>query len=185
MPSAKKVRAVEELTDKLSRSSVAIATDFRGMSVNAMTELRRHLRAQGIEYRVVKNTLTERAADAAGHPEIKEVMEGSTGLAFGYDDPVQPIKVLTEYVRTNRLPMVVRAAVLEGRVFQSAQLAMLTALPSREILAAQLVGQLSSPLVRLVIILKQPLLELANVLNGPLRGLTTVLQQRIAQQGGA
>ena len=185
MPSAKKVRAVEELTDKLSRSSVAIATDFRGMSVNAMTELRRHLRAQGIEYRVVKNTLTERAADAAGHPEVKEVLEGSTGLAFGYDDPVQPVKVLTEYVRTNRLPMVVRAAVLEGRVFRDAQLTALITLPSRDVLAAQLVGQLVLPIVRLTAVLNQPLRGLVNVLNGPLRGLTTVLQQRIAQQGGA
>ncbi len=183
MPPIKKVRAVEELADRLSRMSVAIATDFRSMSVNAMMQLRRHLSAQGIEYRVVKNTLAQRAADAAGRPEVKDILEGSTGLAFGYDDPLQPIKSITEYVRTNRLPMVVRAAALDGRVFRGAQLTALTTLPPRETLAAELVGRLASPLVRLVTVLNQPLLGLAIVLNGPVRGLASVLQQRIAQQG--
>ena len=156
MPPIRKIRAVEELTAKLSRSSVAIATDFSGMSVNSMTELRQHLRSQGIEYRVVKNTLTERAADAAGHPEVKEVLEGPTGLALGYGDSIQPIKVLMEYIRTNHLPMVLRAAVLEGRVFRDAQLSALIALPSREVLAARLVGSLSAPLVGPVSCLDPP-----------------------------
>jgi len=184
MPSAKKVKAVEELADKLSRSSVAVATDFSSMSVNAMTELRRHLRTQDIEYRVVKNTLTERAAEAAGHPEVKEILEGTTGLAFGYGDSIEPIRVLTTYVRTNRLPMVVRAAALDGRVFRDAQLTALTTLPPREFLEAQLVGQLALPLTRLATVLNQPLAGLVNVLNGPLYGLATVLRQRLAQQGG-
>ena len=155
------------------------------MSVNAMTELRRHLRAQGIEYRVVKNTLTERAAAAAGHSEVKEILEGPTGIAFGYGDAIGPVKVLVDYIRTNRLPMVVRAAALEGRVFRDAQLAALTTLPPKEVLVAQLVGQLALPIVRLTAALNQPLLGLVNVLNGPLRGLASVLRQRIAQQGGA
>ena len=185
MPPPKKTRDVEELTDRLSRSAVAIATGISGTSVNIMTELRSHLRTQGIEYRVVKNTLTERAADAAGRPQVKEILEGPTGLAFGYGDPIEHVKTIIEYVRANRLPIVVRAAVLEGRVFRDAQLAALNTLPSRDVLAAQLVGQLASPLVRLATVLNQPIQGLANVLNGPLRGLASVLQQRIAQQGGA
>ena len=184
MPGVKKVRAVEELADKLSKSSVAIATDFRGASVNTMTGLRKHLRSSGIEYRVVKNTLTGLAADAAGRPEAKELLEGPTALAFGYGDPVEQIKVVTEYVRANRLPIVVRAAMLDGRVFVGAEFTALTTLPSRDVLTAQLVGQLASPLVRLATVLNQPLQGLANVLNGPLRGLASVLQQRIAQQEG-
>ena len=185
MPSDSKIKAVEELTEKLSRSSVTVATGFSEMSVNAMNALRQHLKEQGIEYKVVKNTLTERAADAAGKPEVKEMLEGSTGLAFGYDDPVQPIKVISEFVRANRSPLVVRAAAMDGRVYRQAQLAMLLTLPPREVLIAQFMGQLNSPLVRLVTVLNQPLQQLTNVLNGPLRGLATVLQQRIAQQGGA
>ena len=185
MPTPKKNRDVEELTDRLSRSTAAIATGISGISVNIMTDLRSHLRTQGIEYKVVKNTLTERAADAAGQPQVKEMLEGPTGLAFGYGDPVEHVKTIMEYVRANRLPVVVRAAALEGRIFRDSQLTALTTLPSRDVLAAQLVGQLSSPLVRLVTVLNQPLQGLANVLNGPLRGLASVLQQRIAQQGGA
>ena len=185
MPSVKKVRAVEELTQKLSSMSVAVATDFRGMSVNAMAGLRRHMRSQDVEYRVVKNTLMERAAEAAGRPEIKDVLEGPTGLALGYGDPIQPIKALLDYVRANRLPMVVRAAALDGRVFHGAQLTALIMLPSREVLAAQLLGQMSAPITRLVTVLNHPLTGLVTVLNSQLRSFVSVLRQRIVQQGGA
>ncbi|MFH1140858.1 MAG: 50S ribosomal protein L10 [Chloroflexota bacterium] len=174
MPSSKKVQEVEELKEKLSRSTVAIATGFSGTHGSTMTELRRHLRSQGIEYRVVKNTLMERAAEAAGHPEVKEVLEGPTGLVFGYGDPIQQVKVLVDYIRSNRLPVAVRAAVLEGRVYRDQQLTALMTIPSREVLAGQLVGQLAGPLVRLV-----------TALNAPVRGLASVLQQRVAQLGGA
>ncbi len=185
MPSVKKAQEIEELTDRLSRSTVAIATGFGGVSGNTMMEFRRHLRSQGIEYRVVKNTLTERAAQAAGRPEVKSMLEGPTALAFGYGEPVNHLKAILDYVRTNRLSISVRAAALGGQVYRDQELAILITLPPREVLAAQLVGQLASPLVRLVTVLNQPIQGLANVLNGPLRGLASVLQQRIAQQGGA
>ncbi len=174
MPPSKKIQEVDELKEKLSRSTITIATGFSGTSGSTMTELRRHLRSQGVEYRVVKNTLMERAADAAGHPEVKEVLQGPTGLAFGYDDPIQHVKALVDYIRSNRLPVAVRAAVLGGRVYRDEQLAALITIPPREVLAGQLVGQLAGPLVRLVA-----------ALNSPMRGLASVLQQRIAQQGGA
>ncbi|MBI4200902.1 MAG: 50S ribosomal protein L10 [Chloroflexi bacterium] len=184
MPTAKKVQAIEQLSEKLRKSSVAVATDFTGLTGGAMTELRRHLRARGIEYRVIKNTLTERAADAAGRTVVKEVLGGPTGLALGYGDPIQPIKVLVDYVRANRIPLVLRAAVVDGRVFQGGQLEALTVLPSRERLGGQLVGQLAAPMVRLVSVLNLPLAQMVNVLDSPLRGLAAVLRQRIAQQGG-
>lgn len=174
MPTAKKVHEVEELEEKLSRSTVAIATGFSGAAGTTMTELRRHLRSQGLDYRVVKNTLAGRAADAAGHPEVKEVLEGPTGIVFGYGDAVEHVKALVEYVRANRLPIAVRAAALEGRVYRNEQLTTLLTLPPRQVVAAQLVGQLAGPLVRLV-----------TALNGPARGLASVLQQRIGQLEGA
>ena len=185
MPSVKKVQAVEELTEKLSAMSVAVATDFSGISVNAMAGLRRHMRSQNVEYRVVKNTITGRAADVAGRPEIKEILEGPTGLVFGYGDPIQPIKALLDYVRSNRLPMVVRAATLNGQVFRGASLTALTTLPSREELVAQLLRQMSLPATRLVTALNYPLTGLVTVLSSQVRSLVTVLQQRIVQQGGA
>ena len=183
MPSDEKIRAVEELVGKLSRCTVAVATDFSKMSVKDMTALRHHLSEQGIEYRVVKNTLTQRAADAAKRPAIKEILEGPTGFAFGYDDPVKPVKILVEYVRANRIPLVVRGAVLDETVYKGQAVAALAALPSRQELAAQLTSQLSSPLFRLVTVLNRPLYGLVSALNSPLAGLVGVLQQRVAQQG--
>ncbi len=174
MPQSKKIQEVEELKERLSRSTVTVATGFSGAPGNTMMELRRHLRSQDIEYRVVKNTLMERAAEAAGHPEVKDVLEGPTGLAFGYGDPIQQVKVLADYIRFNRLPIVVRAAVMEGRVYRDQELTALLTIPSREVLAGQLVGQLAGPLVRLV-----------TALTAPIQGLASVLQQRVAQQEGA
>lgn len=185
MPTQKKVKAVEDLVEKLSRVTVAVSTDFSGMSVNAMTALRRHLRDQGVEYRVVKNTLAERAAEATEHPEFKELLQGPTALAFGYDDPIAPIKALVDYVRANRLPVVLRAAAIDGRVYRDAQLTALATLPTKEVLVGRLVGQLSSPITRLVSALNRPLQGLVTVLNGPLQGLTNVLNQRIAQQSNS
>ena len=185
MPPHKKIQAVEILVEKLTRVTVAVATDFSGMSVNAMTALRRHLRDQGVEYRVVKNSLAQRAADVSEHPEFKELLQGPTALALGYDDPITPIKALVDYVRANRLPVVLRAAAIDGRVYRDAQLTALATLPSKEVLVGQLVGQLSSPIVRLVSALNRPIQGLVTVLNGPLQGLTNVLNQRIAQQSNS
>lgn len=174
MPSAKNITALEELSDKLSRSTVAVATELTGVSVNTMTELRRHLRDNGIEYKVVKNSLVERSADALGKPEVKELLEGPTAIALGYGDSIEPIKLLTEYIRSNRIQMAIRAAALEGRVFKGNDLSRLAQLPSKEVLAAQLVSQLAAPLSRLV-----------NVLNNPLASLAVVLQQRVEQMGNS
>ncbi len=185
MPAVKKLRISEELSEKLSSVSVAIATDFSGTPSHSMMELRRHLRSHGIEYKVVKDRLAALAADSAGKPEVKEILDGPTGLALGFGDAIEPIKVLTEYVRSHRLPIVVRAAALDGRVFRGAQLTLLTQLPTRETLVAQLVGQLASPITRLATVLNQPMAGMVNVLSGPMRGLASVLQQRVAQQGGA
>ena len=184
MPTDKKIHAVEELAERFSRCTVAVATDFSRMSVKDMTGLRHHLREQGIEYRVVKNTLTQRAADAAKRPAIKEILEGPTGFAFGYDDPVKPVKVLVEYVRANRIPLLVRGALLDDMVYKGQAINALATLPSRQELAAQLTSQLSNPLFRVVTVLSRPLYGLVSTLNSPLAGLVGVLQQRVIQQSG-
>ncbi|MBI4338662.1 MAG: 50S ribosomal protein L10 [Chloroflexi bacterium] len=170
MPSARNVKLLDDITDKMSRATVAIAADFAGVPTTTMAELRRHLRANGIDFRVVKNTLFQRSADSVGKPEAKELLAGPTGVAFGYADPVQPVKVISDYVRANRLSIAVRAAALGGRVYRGDDLARLTQLPPREVLLAQLLGQLNAPLSRLV-----------GVLSSPLTGLAVVLQQRAKQ----
>ena len=185
MPTQKKIDEVQLLAEKLSQATVAVAADFSSMPVKSMTGLRKHLRDADVEFRVVKNTLTLRAADEAGRPEVKELLDGPTGLALGFADPLAPIKTIHDYVRTNRLPMVVRAAtMMDGRVYKDAQLTLLTTLPPREVLLAQLLGQMASLPTRLVRAINQPLQGLANVMNGPLVGLANVLQARVDQQQG-
>ena len=184
MPTQKKIELVERLSEELSKCTVTVATDFSGMSTKAMAEMRRHLKQQGIKYRVVKNTLAQRAAEAVGHPAIKEILEGPTGFAMGYADPLTPIKMLVEYARANRIPLQIRGVVLDGMVYKDQAARDLATLPSGEELMGKLVAQLASPLVRLAAVLNGPLQGLANTLNSPLAGLVNVLQQQATRQAG-
>ncbi|MBI4200453.1 MAG: 50S ribosomal protein L10 [Chloroflexi bacterium] len=181
MPLEKKVQAVARLSERLGKSTVTIAANFQGLSANAMSQLRRHLRGQGVEFRVVKNTLTRRAAEASGRANVGRLLEGPTGLAFGYGDPIEPIRTLTEYVRANRLPLRIRGALIGDRLIREEEVATVLALPSRRDLGARAIGQLASPLYRLTGTLNRPLIGLVQVLNAPVQALAQVLRQRVAQ----
>ncbi|MBI4234630.1 MAG: 50S ribosomal protein L10 [Chloroflexi bacterium] len=173
MPSQRNIEAVEGLRQKLSRCTVVIATGFAGMTVATMTEMRRKLREKGLEYQVVKNTLTHIAAREAGKAALKDIMEGQTGLVFGYADPVEVAKAVQEYVRTTRSPLVVRGGVMDGRGLTAAEVAALASLPPRPELMARLAGQLKGSLAALVF-----------SLNSPMRGLVTVLQRSVEKAQG-
>ena len=170
MPTEKKVQQVEMLKEKLSQCVIAIATDYRGLSVNAMTDLRRRLREKGIEYKVVKNTLIYRAAEEADRPEIVEVVKETTGIAFGYGDPVEAAKAIDDFIRTSRLPLSIRGAVLDRQVLSGDNVSALAKLPPKEVLVAQVLGQMKAPITGLVL-----------ALSGTMRGLVTVLQRHIEQ----
>jgi large subunit ribosomal protein L10 len=181
MPTKKKVEFVEELREKFTRCTITVATDYTGLGVNTMTELRRAMREKQIEYRVVKNTLTYLAADAAERPQIKEIVQGPTALAFGYEDPVDVAKALEEYIRVNRSVLAIRGAVLDGRALSPAEVTMLANLPPRAQLVAQLLGQTQAPLTGLLGRLQAPLYGLLGALNGTLTSFGSVLQQRVEQ----
>jgi large subunit ribosomal protein L10 len=141
----RKLAAVQELEAKLARATSAIVTDYRGLTVAQLEELRGLLRAQDIEYVVVKNTLARRAAVAAGVGEFSEVMVGPVGLAIGYGDLAAPARVLTEYHRVNRrLP--VMGGLVEGHLTNARGVQAISELPSREVLQSQLAGTLQAPL---------------------------------------
>lgn len=184
MPTQRKIELVENLSQELSKCTVTVATNFTGMSVKAMAELRKHLNQHGIQYRVIKNTLAQRAGEAIGQPVIGEILDGPTGFALGYDDPITPIKLLTEYVKTKRVPLQINGVLLDGIVFKGEAARNLANIPSRAELSGQLVGQLASPLSRLVTVLNGPLQGLSNSLNGPLIGLIMVLKQQSLQKKG-
>ena len=130
MPSQKNVEAVAQLKDLLSRSSVVIGTSFTGLNGEAMTSLRRALRQKGIEYRVVKNTVTAIAAEEIGRPQIKGLLQGATGLVLGYADPVEAAQALNEYLRASRLPLTVHGVVIDREVLGPNGVTTLADLPS-------------------------------------------------------
>ena len=120
MPRARKEQKAEQvdlLTEKLKKAKVAVLTDYRGLTVAQMQELRGRLRSGNVEFRVVKNTLARRAAAAAGAEALESELKGPTGIAFGYDDLAVPSKLINEFVRTTRLKLEISGGLVEGRVF--------------------------------------------------------------------
>ncbi len=160
-----KAEQVEVLAEKLKRAKVALLTDYRGLTVPQIQDLRGKLRTADVEFRVVKNTLARRAADAAGVAALQKELEGPVAIAFGYDDLSLPSRLINEWVRATRLKLDVKGGLVEGRVFSPDQVKQLADLPSRETLIAQLMGTLQSPVGQLVGIMQTPLQQLLGVLN--------------------
>ena len=170
MPTEAKRENVADLADRIKRSTIAIATDFSGLGVNQLTELRRRLREQGVEYRVVKNRLAALAATEAGVDQFRELLDGVTGIVFGYGEPEAAAKAVDQYVKQTRSPLRIRNGIMAGEVLTAAQVSAIAVLPSKQDLRAMLLRQLNAPITGLV-----------NVLIGPVRGLAIVLQRRAEQ----
>ncbi|MGH7687720.1 MAG: 50S ribosomal protein L10 [Candidatus Dormibacteria bacterium] len=161
---SRKQESVARLTELLSRATSAVVTDYRGLTVKQLEDLRRKLRAEGVDYVVVKNTLARRAAAEAGVGDFSSVLAGPVGLAVGYGELSTPARVLADYYRANRMaPMV--AGLAEGRVLDQAAVRSLAELPSREVLLAQLAGALLSPLTTLAVSLNSILSNFAATLD--------------------
>ena len=163
----KKVQIVSSLADDLSRSTIIIATNYQGLLAKQMAELRNALAKAGVEYHVVKNTLVYRAADHAGKPQLRDIIEGPVALAFGYDDIVNTAKALNQYIKSAALSLQIRGGLLGDRILLPEEVISLANLPSREVLISKLIGQLQAPIG-----------TLHNILNLPLQGLLNVLQNR-------
>ena len=144
----RKRESVARLTELLAAATSAIVTDYRGLTVKQLEDLRGRLRAEGIDYVVVKNTLARRAATDAGVPQFAKVLTGPVGLAVGRGDLSAPARILNEHFRATRtLPAV--AGLVEGQILDEAGVRTLAELPSRDVLLSQLAGALQSPLASL------------------------------------
>lgn len=172
MARPEKEAAVAEIQKKLSSSQSVILTDYRGLNVQEVTELRKKLREVGVEFKVVKNTLTKLAAKNAAIEGLDDLMEGPIALAFGYDDPVAPAKILAEFAKDHQ-SLELKGGLLEGKVIDLNMVNSLAKLPSKEALLAQIVGLLQAPIRNLV-----------NVLSAPLRNTVYVLEAVRKKQGG-
>ena len=170
MPTEAKRENVADLADRIKRSTIAIATDFSGLGVNQLTELRRRLREQGVEYRVVKNRLAALAATEAGVEGFRELLEGVTGIVFGYGEPEAAAKAVDQYVKQTRSPLRIRNGIMDGELLTAVEVNAIAVLPSKQELLARLLAQLNAPAAGLV-----------NVLSGPIRGLAIVLQRHAEQ----
>ena len=181
MPTDRKIQQVAEIKERLARCNIAVATTHTGLDANDMNDLRRRLRERNVEYRIVKNTLTYIAAEEASKPQLREVVQGPTGLAFGYDDPRLVAQALEEFIRATRSSLTIQGALLNTRTLTPQEVHTLATLPSQEELMSRVLGQMQFPITRLVGQLQAPIAGLVNTLNGTIRGLGSVLQQRIQQ----
>ena len=127
MPTPRKEAMLADIKERMERASIAVSADYRGLTVAQLTELRRALRPSGAEVKVVKNTLAGMAARAAGRDNMAEILQGPTALAIGYDDPIAPVKALTEHLRARRLNIEIHGGWLEGKVLSRAEVESLIA----------------------------------------------------------
>jgi large subunit ribosomal protein L10 len=165
MPTTKKVEEVEFLTAKIREAKGVFLTDFTGMTVEEMNELRSRLRQEKILYRVAKNTLTRIALERAGvGGQLDSYLKGSTALAFGFDDPITAARVLRDFAK-QRQKLRFKASLVEGRVLGAEETEKLADLPPRQELLARLVGQLNAPIAGLVWTLNGVLAKLVYVLQ--------------------
>jgi large subunit ribosomal protein L10 len=172
-----KERVVAELTERLKTTDTLIVADYRGLSVTEIDDLRTELLKHGARFSVVKNTLTRRAAEAAGVDTLLALLEGPSAIAFleSDGDPVAVAKALGDVAKTTRV-LAVRGGVLDGSPITAADVENLAKLPPADVLHAQLVGALAAPMATVV-----------GLFTAPMRDLVGVLQARITQleaQGG-
>ncbi|MQG19453.1 MAG: 50S ribosomal protein L10 [SAR202 cluster bacterium] len=166
LPSEKNIQIVEDLKGNIESSSILIATDYSGVNVAEISTLRAALREQGVQFKVVRNTLALIAADQAGNSKLKELIEGPTSFVFGFEDPVEPVRVLTKFIKDSGSKVKVRGALMGDSLLTTEEVDYMASLPDRPTLLSQLLGQLQAPIS-----------SLATVLNAPTQGLVTLLDR--------
>ena len=161
MPTQAKAAVIEEITQRFQKSSAAVLTEYRGLTVAQLTELRRSLGA-GSSYAVVKNTLTKRAADSVGHSDLAPLLNGPTAIAFIEGDPVEAAKAIRDFARANPL-LVIKGGVVEGRTVDASEVTRLADVESREVLLARLAGAMKGNLTKAAGLFQAPLSQMARL----------------------
>ncbi len=169
MPTQAKMEGVEALKERLGTAKTAVLTEYRGLSVRQLSDLRKQLKGAAAEYKVVKNRLARLAVKGGALDALGEHLKGPTGLVFTKQDPVAVAKALQAFVRTNP-QLLIKLGLVEGKVVQPAELKALADLPSKEQLRSQIVGVVQGPMAQLVSLLQAPLRELAYVLDARAKG---------------
>lgn len=147
MPRPEKVQAVADIREKLESSRAVFLTEYRGLSVKAVQDLRRSLRDAGAEYKVVKMTLAKLAAGDAGIEGLDDYLAGPTALAFAEDDAVATAKALKDFSKSNEA-FVLKAGYLAGQILSSEQISKLAEIEPREVLLGRIAGAVKAPLFK-------------------------------------
>ena len=171
MPSVKNIDSVKELTDKLDRAKAVYFTDYLGLDVVSVTKLRKSFVEKDVEFTVAKNTLIKLAAKELGISGVDEFLKGPTALAFSYDEPTDPAKVIKEFLKDFYKPSV-KGMIFDGEIFASDQFDKVANLPSKEQLLSKLVGMLNSPMSKL-----------SSTLGSSVSGLLGTLTQLNSKKG--
>ena len=164
MKKSEKTAVVEELTQSFGRASIALVSEYRGMTAAESTEMRKRLRAVRGEMRVAKNSLVRRAIKGTAYEALESKLGGQVGLILSYQDPVELAKTFTAFGPLGD-KLKLRGAVLDGKAITAADVQALATLPPREVAFAQLLGVLNAPATQLVRLLNEPGSYLARVID--------------------
>lgn len=164
MPADAKVHEVESLKARLDGATAVILTEYRGLTVQQLGDLRKHLRAASAQYKVAKNRLARLAMRSSPLEGLSPHLTGPTGMIVSRDEPVAVAKALQAFLRTNQV-LTVKAGFVEGRVLPGADIKAMADLPGKEALRSQLVGAIQGPLAQLVGLLTAPQRELVYILE--------------------
>lgn len=168
---SKKEELVKEIAEKIKKSKAIVFTDYRGLSVEEISDVRGKLREKGIEFKVIKNTLFKIAVkEAKSDIDVESIKDHPVAVAFGYDDEVEPAKITYSFAKDHEALELI-GGVLNGKSISLEEVKVLALIPGREEMYARVVGSLASPLR-----------GLASVIQGNLRGLVSVLDQYRGQK---
>ena len=171
MPNAKvlseKQAIVEALAERIKNSSAGVLVDYKGITVAEDTALRTDLRKDGVEYTVVKNTLTRKALDKLGMNELDSVLNGTTSLATAENDPIAPFRILSDFSKKLNDRFNIKAAFMEGKVLNEKEIAEMSELQSKDTLYAKVLGTMIAPITGLAVCLGQILEQKGGSIEAP------------------
>lgn len=180
-----KERVVADLTERLKSTSTLFVADYRGLSVKEIDDLRTKLIEHGARFSVVKNTLTRRAAEAAGAEALLAMLEGPTAIAFieADGDLVAVAKALSDSARTTKV-LQIRGGLLDGAPIGEEQIATLASLPPTDVLRGQVLGAITAPLITVVGLISAPVRELLGLIDARIAQLANSADAALASSGG-
>lgn len=159
-----KETVVADIQEKIAASQSVVLYDYRGLTVLEVTQLRDKMRQAGVEYRVLKNTMVQRAAENLKIEGLEEYLHGPTAVAFGLNDPVAPAKILSDFIKAAKKTEI-KGGILAGKVVSEAGVKNLAELPSKEELLSKMLGSLNAPIQGLVMVLSGVMRNFVCALN--------------------